>query len=86
PIPWISYDGQEWNDDLGDFEGYFELGINSETWRGTGATYIFDNQQRPDLNNHPEINTGTFAINSNTLTINGYAAVRTRIYEMTFYY
>ena len=85
-IPWISYDGQEYNDETGKFEGYFELGINDQTWRGTGTTYILDDQQRPDLNNHPEINTGTFAINSNALTIYGYASIRTRIYEMTFYY
>lgn len=85
--PYIHYDGQVYNEETDLYEeGYFELGINNETWRGTGVTYIKKASGEYDLDNIPEVNTGTFEINSNTLTIDGYGGARTRIYEMTFYY
>ena len=82
----IHYDGQRYveNPDGEDYyEGYFEIGVNDLDFAGSGETYVYNEDWTLKIL-LPESETEKFDINSKILTISGYAAVRTRIYEMTF--
>ncbi len=82
-----NYDGQEYieiEEDPGYyFEGYFKLGVNDTSWRGTGEGIEYDEDWNI-LIKTPEINERKFDINSSSLVIEGYASERARILEMTF--
>ncbi len=82
-----NYDGQEYieieEEPYYYFEGYFKLGVNETSWRGTGVGIEYDEDWNI-LVKTPEINERKFDINSSSLIIEGYASERARILEMTF--
>ena len=64
------------------FEGHFSLIVGEEIWIGPGEGYEYDADWNPVIN-IPEVVEKEFDINSDILTIEGFASERARIYSIT---
>ena len=82
-----NYDGQEYIEDDSElgfhYEGHFSFIVNDDIWIGPGEGYKYNEDWTLEIN-VPEIVEKKFDINSNSLTIEGFASERARIYELTF--
>ena len=82
------YDGQRYVEEGDDYyyEGYYEVEVNEEKVEGSGVSYTYDDTWQVielDPPVIPEIETQTVTIDDTSLSIYGFAAVRTRIYKLT---
>lgn len=81
------YDGQRYVEEGDDyyFEGYYEIEVNEEKVEGSGVSYTYDDTWQVielDPPIIPEIETQTVTIDDSSLSIYGFAAVRTRIFKL----
>ena len=80
------YDGQRYVEEGDDYyEGYYEVEVNEEKVEGSGVSYTYDDTWQVielDPPVIPEIETQTVTINDTSLSICGFAAVRTRIFKL----
>ena len=80
------YDGQRYVEEGDDYyEGYYEVEVNEEKVEGSGVSYTYDDTWQVielDPPIIPEIETQTVTIDDTSLSICGFAAVRTRIFKL----
>ena len=79
----IRYDCQEYDEELDEYVGYSTITVNDSRWKGTGETYLYNEDYTEMIIEVPNRNTAFFEINDTELKLEGLESERCRIYSMT---